>query len=338
LTPPPPREPNSRAKRLFIRWSKWLLPPAALGVAILWTTELWPGKTQEAHGLVYESSMRGVAQVARYLSGMAKTGETRLGRFNRNRLYYRVCTSKDTIKQIFDHYEATYRLRPEPKLGINSLIPPGVDLATARKLRAIEAGMKNINNVYRSETAEMGLFGVFDMGPNWQHELFRRAQRFAETGLVEELGRSKTIVAFRPPTARRTTFITFWPAPGFNINNLVPPAPGEDMPGSDLADVPRCPGLRRTATAEELASFAKGYVGVYESDGPMTGVVEYYLSNMPAKGWVRQGLPKTQLDPDQDADVLFFAKDTRECTVIVRNANTDGPVQVIVMCRQPSQD
>lgn len=327
----------ARAKRAFIRWSRRLLPLAFLGCAVLWMSEFWPGRTQEAHGLVYESSMRGVAQVARYLSGLANTGETRLGRFNNNRMYYRVCTSRDTIKQIFDHYTNTYRLRPEPKLGVSELLPPGVDAKTMKRLEAIDEQLRQMDNVYRWEADEMGILGVLDLGPNWQTELFQRAKRFSETGLIDDLGKAKMITAFRPKKARRTTFITFWPGPGFDINNLVPPPDGEDAPGRDLKDMPRCPGLVRTAAAEELASFARGYVGVYESNGPLTGVPQFYASNMPTKGWTRQGLPTDQPVPVENAQALFFSKAGKECLVLIRNTGRDGVVQVIVTCRWPSR-
>lgn len=326
-----------KAKIAFISASRKLLPLAFIACAALWISEYWPGKTREAQGLVYERTLRGVAEVARYFSGMAKTGETRLGIFNKNPLYYRVCTTKDTIKQVFDHYTEFYRFRAPRRFDPAALLASAGDAANAQRARDITQRLEQVDNVYREETDEMGLFGVIDLGPNWQADLSKRGQDFLETGLIEKLGKAKMIVAFRPKKASGTTFITFWPGEGFNINRLMPPAEGADAPGRDLDDVPRCPGLRRTATVEERASFASGYVGVFESNQPITGLTEFYQTALPRRGWERQALPQNRAIQEEGVDTLFFAKGTKECLVMIRPADSEQVTQVIVMCRWPSQ-
>ncbi len=321
-----------RAREAFIRWSKRLLPAASLACVGLWLTALWPGRRPVAEGTVYEKNAQGAAQVARYLSGLAHTGEIRVGRFNNNLVFYRVCSSRDTIREIFDYYEKLYRVRPAP--SICARVPGGMAGLVAR----LGAQVADLNNVYRQETKEMGLFGVIQLGPDWEKTLFQRIQRFTETGRIADLGAAKMIVAFRPPRSRRTTFITFWPGPGFNVRNLYPPAPGQDAPGRDLPDAPRCPGLRRIASMEEGASFARGYVGLYESDGPLNDVAEFYSSRMPRFGWTQQTPAMRPGPQESDTQTLFFAKGKKEATILIRNLNRGEAVQVVVMCRWPGSE
>lgn len=313
----------------FIRWSKRTLPFAAAVVTGLWVAEYWPGRAREAEALVFETRLRGIAGVARYLSGFAKAGETRTGLLNGNRVRYRVCTTNDSIEELLDHYSETYRCEPP--------VPTDQWAVADALARDLAQHGAEPGNTFRLATERMGLFAAIDVGPSWPADMRERVRRYLTTGLVEELGKAKVVVAMRPDRAKRTTFLTFWPDRGFNVRNLEIPSDGSDAPGRDLPDVPRCPAAQRITTIEERASFACAYIGIYQSQDPRGRVREFYETRMPLQGWRRHTPGQSGIAETEDLDVLFFDKaGQKECFVTVQSSALDARTQVTVMCRWPS--
>lgn len=93
----------------------------------------------------------------------------------------------------------------------------------------------------------------------------------------------------------------------------------DDLPGKDLADVPRFPGSRRMFYLRKDFGKSEETLLVYENRAPLSSNINYYKSRMAGGGWtsneiMEEASAKQGPLPEQ---TLLFNKDNKQCIMTI---------------------
>jgi hypothetical protein len=138
-------------------------------------------------------------------------------------------------------------------------------------------------------------------------ELASDLRELAKTGDLARLGTFRYVIADRGPGATKTHVLRQWTEGEFNLTKMFPSE--GDVPGSDLAEVPRPSAARRILDANvDQSPFG---VRVYDAAGTPASILASYDHDLMAKGWTSVALPEkdaaTMRVYDQGAADLFIS-------------------------------
>jgi hypothetical protein len=112
----------------------------------------------------------------------------------------------------------------------------------------------------------------------------------ARTGDIGKLGTFRYVTVDRSPDAKRTHVLRQWTEGSFNLTALFPKE--GDVPGNDLAELPRPDSSRRILDASiEGSRFG---VHVYDAAGAPAAILAGYDRDMGPKGWRRIDLTEKE--------------------------------------------
>lgn len=108
-------------------------------------------------------------------------------------------------------------------------------------------------------------------------------REFARTGRLGAIGELRYVYAKRNPKKDTTLVLTAWTDDSFNLLEVFPRGPTEDVRGEDFAEVPRVPNSVRTlATRAEGTPFA---ANVYRTADAPEKVIAFYDHELQDHGW-----------------------------------------------------
>lgn len=253
----------------------------------------------------------GMRRLARQLMPYAEQGAVESPRrvvVNGESLYLAVGTTRDTVAAVLDYYEAqcarrggrtTESLRADQRAQLAGAAFNQLWAQTApggARIESMREGDDNEGYVVCVDTGEVRV-GL--------DELSRRLEEVVRTGDLSRWGNLRyAYVTRRPSGTRILTVATEGP---FNLLGMFP-ASG-DAPGSDIAGLPRFPGMRRAVSAHE-EGIPNG-LGMYTVTAPMPTVRDWYRQEMGRHGWQlieRPSLPAANAHVDaatRDRSLVF---------------------------------
>jgi len=132
--------------------------------------------------------------------------------------------------------------------------------------------------------------------------------------------------ATQAPTSTSTSTPSATSAPSATTPTQSTPSVG----GSALPDVPLYPGMRQVQKVSQqfpvTAGYGKADVRAYETNDGIEKVVDFYKSQMPAKGWVES----QWLDTPQFKNGAY-SKNSEADIAVIWIVSGDGKTEVILM-------
>lgn len=271
--------------------------------------------------------------VPRYIGSFEGDGRVQEVNINGNRLFYTNTMTTHRVKEVLDYYDSLYR-RPEIHLTAGAIgrMPAFTNAAVDKILKDIEGRLnKDQSRVVRMEGGAWGLLSYLDMGTNdFLSTYALKGEAVTRSGNIGLLGVSKTVIAMEEDV-NRTTILSFWTGPDFNLYNLIPI--DGDAEGEDLPDVPRIEGDRRILSTKEADSSAQVRMAVYQAPRSKNQCMLYYLDALRAAGWTKNTLyEKVDVELNNNS-TMFYAKRGREL-LLSFNENNPATTTVTVIERR----
>ncbi len=177
--------------------------------------------------------------------------------------------------------------------------------------------------VMREERSGVGAVGCLDFGQEiGAAELLGRAARFRQSNDLHDLGDLRYVYARTLDEGRGTHFLTFWTTGSLDFDEITGHGGNTDVPGEEVAGIPRPPRSRRILDAYET--------------GAEQRVVSYAGSSMTEwelEAFYRDALPRSGfhiVDPPADAPavemeaILLAAERDERITFLVLDTDRHG--------------
>jgi hypothetical protein len=191
--------------------------------------------------------------------------------FNGQRVHVGSATTQSTPREVLDRYEEYCKTNAaSPSMTPNEPQDEGLQKAGFRRIDAPDGD------------SEGAVVVCFVKGPNSKGDARAAFDAFAESGDLGAFGELRYAYV-KKGAHGKTLVLTAWTEGTFNLLKIAPPAPGADVPGEDLAEVPRVAGSVRmlSARAEGTAYAAN----VYRTGDSPEKVFAFYDDVMQKKGW-----------------------------------------------------
>lgn len=238
----------------------------------------------------------GMQALARQLMPYAEQGVMESPRrvlINGEALYLAVGTTPDDVPAVLDYYEQRCRragsgltehmTRAAQRTARLDALPANQLWARGQRGRRAES-----LETLRIGDDESGYVACFDTGgrPLSMEEITRRLQAMSATGNLAEFGDLRYAWVAKSDTGTR--IITVATDGRFNLLRMFPTE--GDAPGSDIANLPRFPAMRRVLSAhEEGRDYA---LGLYATRAPREQVRGWYRRELPRLGWRPLEMPR----------------------------------------------
>ncbi|GAB4201903.1 MAG: hypothetical protein OHK0013_14480 [Sandaracinaceae bacterium] len=176
--------------------------------------------------------------------------------------------------------------------------------------------------VLREERGDTGAVGCLDFGGEITAvELLARANRFRESNDLHDLGNLRYVFARSLDEGEGAHFLTFWTTGSLDFDEITGHGGNEDVPGNDIAGIPRPPRSRRILDAME--------------SGADQRVVTYAGSSMTEwelEAFYREALPRSGFDlieppadaPPQQGSIVMAAERADRLTFLVLDTDEHG--------------
>ena len=211
--------------------------------------------------------------------GATSSDETREVVFNGQSLRFSTGRAPDAFTAVLDHFASVCGQHDG---GLTERYE------AAHPQRARQRGH---SPVFRYDSENAGVVACLDLGEGdvSMTELGQRVQRYGETHDLHDLGDLRYVYAEGNEANDSTHFVTFWTDGTFHVDAIFPE--DGDGGGSDLADVARPPGARRTISATETGTndTVVQYVGSSMTEWELEA---FYQHELTSSGWAVQNLPE----------------------------------------------
>ncbi|MCP4714764.1 MAG: hypothetical protein GY868_06565 [Deltaproteobacteria bacterium] len=284
---------------------------------------------KHAQADVYQQLLHFTQAMPDYLFQENKTSGPRKIMFNGLTTHMSVGKTTDTIEQVLDFYEKKYAQQPE------IMFDEDLEGEWLRDdLIEIEARSNLTDSHLRIEGEDYGLWATFEVN----EELSKRIDEEGADALSDDLSRGaigkaatgRVVMVLKEEKSNTSRIITLWTDRDFNLTNLTPNAFG-DTAGRDIEEIPRYPNSKRTLCVEQENSDTQDTMIVYEGPGTIAAVVLFYRSRMTGAGWNENRTFKQQAREQSLENVLFFYRNSRECTLqINRNKETGKTITTVI--------
>jgi hypothetical protein len=250
---------------------------------------------------------------------------------NSGKIHYRVYQSPKSLHEVLDGYEKAL-VPAEFHLIDRKRLPASFDADRALPQLPFLEALVNRSRVVRQESSTWGYLSYLDLGPeanqDW-HAVFRKkAELFARTQRLGDLGTARTVVAVpNHSPENRTTVMSYWTDPDFNLKDLVARGEG-DAPGRDIDSLPRIKTLRRVLTFDQVEEKLGFLIVMYETPLPPAEVIEAFTVRARAGGW------NARPWKDSAEPVLFLERGGSEVTVFAHRQS--GKTSVVTTQRTAS--
>jgi len=251
----------------------------------------------------------GMRRLARQLMPYAEQGAVEAPRrvvVNGESMYLATGVTRDSVAAVLDYYEAQCARRGG-RTTESLTAGQRAQLAGAafNQLWAQGApGGGRIESMREGDDRE-GYVVCVDTGEArvGLDDLSRRLQEVVRTGDLSRWGDLRYAYVTRRPTGTR--ILTVATEGRFNLLGMFP-ASG-DAPGSDVAGLPRYPGMRRVVSAHEEGQ--PNGLGMYTAGAPMASVRDWYRQEMNRHGWQPVARPSNAAGDEATRDrTLVFSR------------------------------
>ncbi len=211
--------------------------------------------------------------------GATSRDETREVVFNGQSLLFSTGRAGDPVSTVLDHFETACA-------GHDGGLTERYEAARTAQGRA-----EGHSPVFRYDADNAGVVACLDFGADDVSvtELGERVRQYGQSHDLHDLGDLRYVYAEGNDTNTSTHFVTFWTAGSFRMDAIFPD--DGDGGGSDLPDVARPPGSRRTISATETGTndTVVQYVGSEMTEWELES---FYQHQLAASGWAVQDLPE----------------------------------------------
>ena len=284
--------------------------------------------------------------VPEYMKFQVDEGKVQEVYLNDNHLFYTLNRTDKNIDQLLDYYENMYSghndLEFAPPGAMEEVLkrtPKGVSKDAHRK--RIEKTHEVLNDrFFRFNGDGWGGFSTIVTGKegasDYNVEITERFMKLKESGLAEDLGDAKVVVAFDDPSTDETQYFNVWPDGNFDLRKMQP-RDGEDAPGFDIEDIDRPTGATRQLTFAQDHGGARYTILVYRGKGTISGVLDDFAMDMSSQGWTASAaFESARARVDDFEPALLMAKGGREAYVSLRANRGEGTVtSTIIVYDQP---
>ena len=211
-------------------------------------------------------------------------------------------TTTDSVDAVLDEFEERCRLS---NVALQQEVAVAVDADDSDHF------------VMREEGGGSGTVGCLDFGAELSLvELAERAHAFQASNDLHDLGDLRYVYATPLDHNRGTHFITFWTTGSLNFNEVTGNNGNNDVPGSDLADIPRPPRSIRVIDAEERGVNQRvlSYTG---SSMTQWELEAFYRDELTASGYRvfeappdRMAVPGLLMGAERDGQMTLITLDT----------------------------
>lgn len=233
--------------------------------------------------------------------GATSRDETREVQFNGQSLRFSTGRTDDGFQAVLDHFEAVCNDH-DGNLSerYEAAHPTGRDAGHSP--------------VFRYDSERSGVVACLALGTGdvGVVELGERVRRYSETHDLHDLGDLRYVYAERDAADTRTRFVTFWTDGHFDVDAILPE--DGDGGGTDIPDVARPPGSRRTISATETGT--NDHVVQYMGSSMTEWELEaFYQRELVASGWRLATLPDSAPEQVGGVRVLVARRDNAELYV-----------------------
>ncbi len=267
---------------------------ASLGVGITYT---------RVRGQVGEQMISMGESLMRYENAERQDAPREL-RLNGQSLMVTSGTTEDSLDSVLDEFEARCRSH-------NAALQEGIRAASAQDLF-----------VLREEREAVGAVGCLDFGGEISNsDLLVRAARFRESNDLHDLGDLRYVFARNLGEGRGVHFLTFWTTGSLDFDEITGEGGNVDVPGNDIAGIPRPPRSRRILDAMEsgadqrVISYAGSSMTEWELDA-------FYRDALPQAGFRFIEPPADA--PPQQGSIVLAAERAERITFLVLDTDSHG--------------
>jgi hypothetical protein len=213
-------------------------------------------------------------------------------------------TTPDSVDAVLDEFEARCRSH-------NAALQAELRLVSAQDFF-----------VLREERGDSGAVGCLDFGREISAaELLARANRFRATNDLHDLGDLRYVFARTLDEGEGAHFLTFWTTGSLDFDEITGHGGNEDVPGSDIAGIPRPPRSRRILDAME--SGADQRVVTYAGSSMTEWELEaFYRDALPRAGFDLIEAPADA--PPQQGSIVIAAERADRLTFLVLDTDARG--------------
>lgn len=239
---------------------------------------------------------------------------------NGTALEFAVGSTTDTIAQVMDVYERRCTERggvfPAPQAPRDGRQVPKPTARPALKPTAL-----------RFASEHHGFIACLDVGNAVMTptEIARRARAALDTGDVSRIGLFRYLYAVRDPEGR-TLLVAFWSDTELNVKRMF--LETGDVPGQDVPDVPRAPGLLRILSTAE-AGLPYG-ITAYSGSTAREQVERYFATEMVKKGWKLLPLSASTQAKSQGRSFLPYQRGMASVSLLI-DGTAGRPTTVTVL-------
>lgn len=210
-------------------------------------------------------------------------------------------TSPDDLDVVLDEFEARCRAH-------NADLQAQIRAASAQDFF-----------VMREERNGVGAVGCLDFGQEiGAAELLGRAARFRQSNDLHDLGDLRYVYARTLDEGRGVHFLTFWTTGSLDFDEITGHGGNTDVPGEDVAGIPRPPRSRRildayeTGANQRVVSYAGSSMTEWELEAfyrDALGRSGFHIVDPPADAPVPQ-IDSILLAAERDERITFLVLDT----------------------------
>ena len=310
---------------------------ATIGVLVAWVGIQIPSHPQEAAATVFDKILSYTKDMPSYLYDPTGPKAPRQIKVNGIQTYLTVQSSKDGITDVLDFYAKQYEPLQLQKAGLESFFSRNQTDPQYKSLKELHGLLDCLkaDQQYRFQNDEYGLLGTFEfkdaglqVGSREYIELLVDA---FQSGRIGAIGTFRVIMAFK--NSDDTQIINIWTDDDFDLKTLSPDSRG-DMPGKDIADVPRFSGAVRQMSIEQENLQTTDRLVVYQAESSAVSQILYYHSMMKNNGWAINEDFENKMKADGHENIMYYRKKGRECTITVRANDSNGKTITTVMDRK----
>lgn len=233
--------------------------------------------------------------------------------FNGQTLMFTSGTSHDSRDVVLDEFER--------RCNVNSAV------VTDAIREVAPAALEGRHLTLRERRGSAGAVACLDYGSELTAaEFVDRAARFRDTHDMEALGHLRYVYV-EPTSGGGSHFLTFWTTGSFDFDEVTGNQGNRDVPGEDLASIPRPPRSLRTIDFTE-AGDNQHVIGYSGSNMTHWELGAFYREELPRRGYRLMPAPDA---PEMEGIETIAAERDGRMDVVVVGLNRFGLGQVIIL-------
>jgi hypothetical protein len=302
-----------------------IVPIAAVAAATVWFGITY-GPVREVRADIY---MKLAAVYGENPDPAGKQGTPREGvtLMNSSKMHYRVYQSSESVHAVLDDFQRSMAPK-EFHLFSPSASPSFSRLGSFVPQLPFLAAVMSQSRFMRDESKHFGYASFLDLGPDvnqdWHVRFRDKMEKFSHTMRLGDLGTARTVIAVPNPVGKKTTVMSYWTDPEFNLRNF-DSRTGGDLPGSDVEGLPRIAPLRRLLTFDHVEDALGFLLVMYETPLAPDTAIRAFEQGARGAGW---GVQSAADPKDSSAPMLFLRHGDAEVQIYAHRERGRSSVMI----------